>query len=70
MISCPLSTKDQMLFKDAYILIRKCHKAKCSFLYRDDHNTDYLPDGCTLLVAGLLASNKKAGVDPVEVRDD
>ena len=58
-LRCPLPNVGQeSLFQGTGQLAPKCRKAGCGFV-DSDHNTDWLPSSCILLVVSLLESKKE-----------
>jgi hypothetical protein len=58
---CPLTTDEEnasLHAKSVEELIPKCRSHRCHFV-DSDHDTDYLPGGCILLVVALLDSKRR-----------
>jgi len=52
---CPLP-REKKKIRDIEQLVQNCHEAKCWYIR--DSDSDRLPSGCVLLVAGLIATKK------------
>jgi len=60
MRECPIMEKfnNQHIWRDIHKLVPECRKAKCWYV-DSEHDSEYLPSGCVLLVAALLACAKE-----------
>ena len=57
---CPLTDEQtsKALEEPLKQLISKCREAKCFFV-DSDHDTDYLPSNCVLIVVAMLSCKRK-----------
>jgi len=57
---CPIMEKlnIEAIWKDIYKLVPECRKADCWYV-DSEHDREYLPSGCVLMVAALLACAKE-----------
>ena len=60
-MNCPLSNEKQMAALDEPLktLITQCRAKECCFV-DSEHDSDYLPANCVLLVVAMLNPRKKS----------
>lgn len=66
-MKCPLLALDKNLEQGLRSLIHKCRAVECDYV-DSDHDTDYMPAGCILLVVALCekeAGPGQSGPEPI-----